>query len=248
MPRFFIDSPVKQNSAENFTFLIDGENGRHIARSLRMKVGDKLTLCDGNGTDYQCEIQSFNGDIVTAALLFSEPNRTEPETKIRLYQSFPKGDKLESIVQKATELGITAVTPVESRRCILKFTDKNAEKKRLRLQKIAHEAAKQSGRGIVPQVHAPLSFPKAIEEAAAFGDILFFYELGGVPLSDVLPQTTNRISVFVGPEGGYSEEETQLAIESGAKICTLGRRILRTETAPLAALSVILFAKGEMCL
>ncbi|WP_099205084.1 16S rRNA (uracil(1498)-N(3))-methyltransferase [Scatolibacter rhodanostii] len=242
MPRFFIDTPL----GDATQFLLDGENGRHISRSLRMKTGDELVLCDKLGTDYECEIQSFQEDMVVVKILSAKTNETEPATKIHLYQSLPKKDKLESVVQKVTELGCISITPVESERCISKLTDKNTDKKLARLQKIALEAAKQSGRGIIPLIHSPLSFNKAIKQAAAQGDVLFFYEKGGTPLSTAIAHAGNTISVFIGPEGGYAQEEADFAIQHKAIVCTLGKRILRTETAPVAALSALLFAKGDM--
>lgn len=243
MPRFFIDQPCTGSVVE-----IDGENGRHITFSLRMRPGELITLCDGQGTDYLCEIQSFSGELVTAHILQTNESLSEPQTKLHLYQSFPKGDKLESIIQKVTELGAASVTPVISERCIARPDEKSARKKLLRLQKIALEAAKQSGRGRVPAVCEPLSFAAAIQQAKEQGDILFFYECGGISLAKLLPETGSVISVFIGPEGGFSEKEALLAAQNGAKTATLGRRILRTETAPVAALSVLLFGKGDMSL
>lgn len=242
MPRFFIDTPPAGSSVIH----LGGENGRHISRSLRMKKGELLTLCDGHGTDYTCELQSFTEETAVAVILSCAPSRSEPLTQIHLYQSIPKADKLETIIQKVTELGAASVTPVFSERCIARMTDKNTDKKLVRLQKIALEAAKQSGRGILPAVRPPLAFSAALKEAASMGGLLFFYEQGGLPLSVVAAQTGSVLSVFIGPEGGYSEREAALAAQAGACTVTLGRRILRTETAPLAAVSILLALKGDM--
>lgn len=241
MPRFFIDS--KPNNSEIY---IDGEDGRHISRSLRMKVGETLVLCDKMGTDYHCEIKEINENTVITELLFSEENKTEPKTQVHLFQCLPKGDKLDFVVQKSVELGAVSVTPVLSERCVAKISEKKGDKKIARLQKIALGAAKQSGRGTIPTVNEPINFKEAIKLAAKMGNVIFFYELGGIPLSDMLPNTGDVISIFIGPEGGFSEEEAEFAISNGAKVATLGKRILRTETASVASLSVVLFGKGEM--
>lgn len=241
MPRFFIDNKPKGSE-----IYIDGEDGKHIARSLRMKIGESITLCDQKGTDYNCEIKEINENTVIAEILFIEENKTEPKTMVHLFQCLPKGDKLDFVVQKVTELGAVSVTPVLSERCVAKLNENNSEKKIMRLQKITAEAAKQSGRGIIPLIHKPVNFKNAVASAAEKGDVIFFYELGGIPLQDLIPNTSNVISVFIGPEGGFSEKEAEIAIESGAKVATLGKRILRTETAAVTAVAVTLFGKGDM--
>lgn len=223
--------------------VIDGENGRHISRSLRMHVGEEVELCDGDGEVLLCEIESIDGDMVTVAVKSRETDKSESKTKITLYQCLPKSDKLEVIVQKATELGVFKIVPTISERCIAKI-DGKAEKKLARLKKIALEAAKQSRRGIVPEIGEPIKLSKALEQAS--GTKLFLYEGGGKALKVLLDKADDEIAVFVGPEGGFSENEVELAKKSGAEIVGLGRRILRTETAPIAAVAIIMYEKGEM--
>lgn len=161
-------------------------------------------------------------------------------------QCLPKGDKLDTVTQKAVELGAAAIWPVESARCVAKWDRKAAEKKRLRLQKIAREAAMQSGRGIIPPVGEARPLKQALQAAAQEGEILFFYERGEESLKAALTNCGERLFVFVGPEGGFSPEEAELARSLGGKLLTLGPRILRTETAPLAALSCIFYQTGDM--
>ena len=164
MPRFFVPPFSGEETA------VTGEDGRHIARSLRMKVGEPLTLCDGLGTDYHCEITGFAGDEVFVRVVERAPSRSEPSVKVTVYQGLPKGDKMDAIVQKAVELGAWEIVPVLMRRSVSRPDAKAAVKKAARWQKIAEEAAKQSGRGILPQVLAPMEFSKAAQRAAGSAD------------------------------------------------------------------------------
>lgn len=253
MPRFFI-APPKAESASAGSIILDGENARHIAGSLRMRPGDALTLCDGIGTDYTCRISEIGQSSVTAEILHRSASSSEPSRKISLYQCLPKFDKLETIIQKTTELGVYSLHPVASSRCISKLSSDAWKKKAVRYQKIALEAAKQSGRGYIPAIYPPCSFQAAINDACCAGHVILFYEKTAQPLRRILaeiavqqkPQCDLPIAVFVGPEGGFSPEEVELAVGRGAHIATLGPRILRTETAPIAALSIILYHTGEM--
>ena len=174
----------------------------------------------------------------------SRKTASEPETRVTVCQCLPKSDKLETVVQKAVELGAWEIQPVESSRCVVKLDGRTAEKKVARLQKIALEAAKQSGRGLSP-VLQPVPLRRALENAAREGDF-FFYEEGTESLREALKNTGERLFLFVGPEGGFSREEAELAASFGAKLLTLGPRILRTETAPVAALAAIFYEKGDM--
>ena len=174
------------------------------------------------------------------------PSRGEPRTRVTVCQCLPKGDKLETVVQKAVELGAHEIWPIESRYCVAKWDQKSREKKLLRLQKIALEAAMQSGRGIVPRVLEPAALRAALETAKSAGDILFFYEKASAGLGPCMAGTGDRIFLFIGPEGGFSEDEAAMAERAGARIASLGPRILRTETAPIAALSAIFYGKGDM--
>lgn len=173
------------------------------------------------------------------------PNRAEARTEITLCHCLPKSDKLETVVQKSVELGVHSIWPIASARCVSRWDSKSAEKKLARLQKIALEAAQQSGRGIVPQILPPAELSFALEAAAKEGNVLFFYEQGRASLKEALQKAGGRLILFVGPEGGFEPGEAELAASLGAEILSLGPRILRTETAPLAALSAILYEKGD---
>lgn len=247
MPRFFVEEAARSSLPEpGEEYFISGENGRHISRSLRMGPGESLTLCDGMGNDRDCVIISCSPQGALVRVEARRRNESEPKTRVTVYQCLPKSDKLEQVIQKAVELGAVAVCPVESRNCVAKVSHKDREQKQRRWQKIALEAAQQSGRGAVPQVSAPLPLKTALEAAAQQGTVLFFYEKGEGSLKEAMRQAGGTISVFVGPEGGFAPEEAELARQCGALVLTLGRRILRTETAPVAALAAIFYEKGEM--
>ena len=242
MPRFFtdalrFDTDIKQA-------IIDGEDGRHISRSLRMRIGEALTVSDGAGFDYDGEIEDISGDTVTVQLFKKYKNESEPTLRVTLYPGMPKGDKLELVVQKATEMGACGITPVLTDRSVSRPDAKSAAKKQERLQRIALEAAKQSGRGAVPQIGTMTSFKEAVRNAR--GTKILFYEGGGLSLAKCLPEYETEVSVFIGPEGGFAPEEVEFAKENGVVTATLGPRILRTETAPLAALSILMYITGNM--
>lgn len=239
MPRFFVDAPAPGE------YLLGGEAGRHGAKSLRLRPGEAVTLCDGQGMDYPSAVKEVLPEGLLLTVGEPAPNRAEPKAKITLCQCLPKSDKLETVVQKAVELGAHSVWPIASARCVSRWDRKAAEKKLARLQKIALEAAQQSGRGLVPQILPPTDLSAALAAAAQEGDILFFYERARASLREGLGGTGDRLFLFVGPEGGFEPVEAQLAETLGGKILSLGPRILRTETAPLAALSAILYEKGD---
>lgn len=240
MPRFFVEHPAEG------LFFLDGEAGRHGARVLRLRPGEAVTLCDGQGMDYPAAVAENRGDGLLLEVGCAVPSRGEPQTEITVCQCLPKGDKLDTVAQKAVELGARCIWPVESRYCVVKWDKKVQEKKLARLRKIALEAAMQSGRGTVPSVLPPADLKPALETAVQKGDVLFFYEKAVWGLKPALKETGSRLFLFVGPEGGFAPEEAGLAESLGAKIVSLGTRILRTETAPLAALAAILYEKGEM--
>ncbi len=241
MPRFFVDS-----LPEGGLYHLEGEAGRHGAKVLRLRSGESVTLCDGMGTDCLCTVAENAGDSLWLTAGDSVPSRGEARTRVTVCQCLPKGGKLETVVQKAVELGAHSVWPVESQFCVAKWDQKAQPKKLARLQKIALEAAMQSGRGMVPQVLAPAPLAAALQIAAGEGHVLFLYERAVLSLKEGLRDTGGRLFVFIGPEGGFAEEEAKLARSLGAKICSLGPRILRTETAPIAALSAVMYEKGEM--
>lgn len=244
MPRFFFDP---EDHASDHEIVLVGENARHISLSLRMRVGDPITLCDGCAHDYGCVITKIDRESVSARVLEVTQSSTEPPYKATLYQSLAKGEKMDLIIQKAVELGVFDIVPVESRNCVVKLCGEGGDKlskKLARWQRIADEAAGQCGRGILPRVHPPLYFRSALERAGQSDITLFCYEGDRTkPLCTLIGRGRPRsISIFIGPEGGYSDEEYSLATDMGALPTGLGDRILRTETAGLYVLSALSYA------
>ena len=237
MPRFFITPP------EGEIVTITGENAVHISRSLRMRPGERVTLSDGEGFDYEAELLSTGSEVI-ARIIAKTPSTTEPKAKITLYQALPKGDKMELIIQKATELGVTAIRPILTAFCVSRPDEKSMKKKLERWQKIAAEAAGQSGRGIIPKVLPLLTLKEAAEEMPE--KTVFFYEKGGKRLVEIISPDDAELGIIVGSEGGFSPEEAAYRAEKGVHTATLGARILRCETAPLAGLSVILSLTGDI--
>ena len=229
---------------------LDEEQSRHIAKSLRMNVGDMITACDGSGSDYGCRIEAITKDSVTLAVCYKQASDSEPDVKVSLYQGVPKGDKTEDIIQKCVELGVYEITPTLTKRSISRPDEKQAAKKQVRYNKISLEAAQQSGRGIVPQVNKMITLKEAISACTADLKILF-YEGGGEPIKKILAdfskdKAPESIAIFIGPEGGFAPEEAELLTENGAISATLGKRILRTQTAPVAALAAIMLLTDNL--
>lgn len=240
MPRFYI------NPTEESRVLLCGPDALHIARSLRMKPGEALVLCDGQGSDYHGKILSVSPEQVAVEILDKCSSASEPSVQIHLFQALPKSDKMDFIVQKSVELGVHRIVPVLSSRCISRPDEKNADKKTARWQKIAAGAAKQSGRGILPAVDTVRPFAKALEEIESLSLGLFCYEKGGKPIKSVISSSFNTVGIFIGPEGGFSSEEAQLAKDKGWIHTSLGSRILRCETAPIAVLSALLYQTDNL--
>lgn len=238
MPRFFIDGPVTDVA------LITGGDAAHIRRSLRMRVGEPLTLCDGKGTDFDGVIASMEEETVRVRVLGRAPSAAEPSVEVTLYQGLPKGDKLEWIIQKAVELGVAAVVPVVTARSVVRLEGK-AERRRERWQRIADEAAGQCGRGILPQVAVPLTLDEALPELSA-QDAIVLYEGGGRPLRELIAPECRRLSLLIGPEGGFDPAEIARLQAVGVRRATLGKRILRCETAPVAALAAAMLLTGNL--
>lgn len=236
MPRFFINEPVVDR------FLITGEDAAHIAKSLRMRLGEILVLCH-DGIDYTCKIVDFEKNSVLVELLSVQPCAAEPNVAVTLFQGLPKGDKMDLIVQKSVEVGVSAIVPVVTKRCISRPDEKNLHKKVKRWQKIALEAAKQSGRGVVPKVLDVMDFHQAVTLGAQRETAILFYEGGGAPLKTLLQQAKS-VAIFIGPEGGFEEDEVNCAVEVGVSICSLGNRILRTETAAIVASALTIYEAG----
>lgn len=238
MPKFFIDEPVGEQ------VVLSGETAAHIAKSLRMRVGEEVVLCDGKGYDYACLIESITKNEVHLKRVFQTKSESEPTVHVELYQGLPKADKLAEVVRKCTELGVSVFHPVVMKRSIAKWDAKTAQKKCERLQKIAKEAASQSRRGIIPTVCDVQAFESALRENRCQKTILF-YENGGKNLHEILNDYKHRqvdsLALVIGPEGGFEESEVAFAAAAGAEIATLGKRILRTETAPVAASAAIFY-------
>ena len=238
MPKFFCDGFGEHCP------VLRGADAAHIARSLRMKTGETLSVSDLQGQVYDCSIVALRDDEVQLQIDGVRADTAEPSVQVTLFQCMPKGDKLETVVQKSVELGVAEIVPVLSSRCISRPDAKSAAKKRERLQRIAEEAAKQSGRGILPAVGEMISFAQMLQQLQEFDSVLLFYEGGGRPVNELAQG--KKIAVVIGPEGGFDQSEVQQAEQAGAKIASLGPRILRTETAPLAALSLIMFVTGNL--
>lgn len=253
MARFFLSRDVMDLASG--VIPITGDDAHHIAFSLRMAVGDALTVCDMQRTEYLCTVTAIKPEQVLLHIDEIRENTTELPLDVHLYQSLPKGDKMDYIVQKAVELGVTEITPVAGARCIVRLDERGAEKKTARWQKIAEEAAKQCGRGIVPKIHMPLSFARAVEEGKRCELPLFCYEGDGTrSLRRILSEAEPKVrtggsggqrltaAVYIGPEGGYDTREVALALDAGFDPVNLGRRILRCETASGFVLSAFTYA------
>ena len=247
MYRFYVSA---DQLAEKEVF-ISGGDVNHIKNVLRLEVGDWIVACDGNGTDYVSRIQSICSDEVVASIEKVQPTGTELPVRITLFQGMPKKDKLELIIQKAVELGACEIVPVMTKRTVVKLSEEKKINKRLeRWQSIAYAAAKQCDRGIIPTVHKPVSY----EEALAMADQLDYnvmpYELqtGMEEARKIVDQACKQrsLGIFIGPEGGFEPEEVERAMTRNIHPMTLGKRILRTETAGMALLSILMFQmQGE---
>lgn len=230
------------------TYIIDGEDSKHISKSLRMKAGEKITLVTPLQVQADCEIENISGEQVYLKVLSKKSCENEPTTAITLYQALPKGDKMEYIIQKSVELGVTKIVPVISARCISRPDEKSLAKKQVRWQKIAKEAAQQSRRGIIPQVEKAVTFKQAVQQISAENqdvENVIFYECGGESVKKLLDSSPKNINIFIGSEGGFEPAEVEMIENAGGHSATLGKRILRAETAPLVALSIVMFSTGN---
>lgn len=240
MPRFFLSPDEISDS----TARISGDDAHHIARSLRMAEGDAVTLCDGTGMEYDARLTKIRDEECILEIVDKRAGRGESPIDVTLFMGYPKADKLELVVQKATELGALEVVPFESSRCIKKQKADRADKVTARLTRIAHEAAKQCGRSRLPSVSESISFGELLKRVPDFDTVLFCYEGAGkeASLQRILSEcneSTRRVAVIVGCEGGFSEGEAEKLVGAGALAVSLGERILRCETAPIFALSAI---------
>ena len=224
---------------------IEGGDVNHMKNVLRMKLHEKAEISDGESRTYLCEVEACEEDVAILHILEEMEVDTEPASKLYLFQGLPKSDKMELIVQKAVELGVYQVIPVAMKRSVVRLDDKKAAKKADRWNSIAESAAKQAGRSRIPEVTMPLSYKEALKMAEELDVTLLPYELaGGMEVTrEVIRQIKSgqSVGIFIGPEGGFEPEEVDAAVSIGAKVITLGGRILRTETAGLATLAVLMF-------
>lgn len=239
MPHRYFTTEIQDDRA-----FLSGADARHLAVVLRAKPGMNVTLCDGAGTDYACAVRTADPDRVELEIISTAPSASEPSVPVTLYVGYPKQDKLEWIIQKAVELGAVEIVPFFSRFCVA--APKKEEAKNERYNRIAFEAAKQAGRGVIPRVAMPLTFAQMVQRAAAKDRALFCYEAGGEPLLSRLEGPVGTLAIITGSEGGFSPEEAQAAVQAGCVPVTLGPRILRCETAPLAALAVAMALTGNL--
>lgn len=234
MPRFFVDN------VHGTQIIITGDDAVHIGRSLRMKKGDRITVCSEK-TDYECIISGISGSEVTACIENFQPSPAEPDVNLVLYQAVPKSDKLELIIQKSVEIGVSKIVPIITNRCVSRPDKKDFTKKLARYNKICLEAAKQSGRGIIPEVTHVLDYKNALSEMHLYNHAFILYEKGGISFSQTNIKNSKNIAIIIGSEGGFDADEISLAEHSGVKSVWLGNRILRCETAPITAASIIMF-------
>ena len=244
MPKFF----VAKDKIDGTTITIDTDDVSHIKRVLRLNIGDSITVCDSAATDYTAEITDISDKAVVCRILSKEKNNAEPNISATIFQALPKATKMELIIQKNTELGVVRIVPCELSRCVVKLDSKDAKKKCERWQKIADEAAKQSGRGVLPTVSDVMKFKDAVKEMKK-SDIYFVpYESAEeITLKSVLTEKTGTTVAFmIGPEGGFSPEEAEYLKNENVPLVTLGKRILRTETAGMAVLSMVMYEIGDI--
>ena len=242
MVRFFVDPEQMQSDF----FVLTGENADH-ARVLRLKAGENVIVCDGKGRECSCTVCDMSPGQVSLVVNDRMASESEPAVKASVYIAFPKGDKLEHVIQKATELGANEIVVFPSLRCVSKPDDKSIQKKIIRWQKIAASAAEQSGRGAIPDVIVLGSYEEALSRASKSDIKILFYENErATTLKMALREHTyTTVSLITGPEGGFETAEVAKAVDMGLQICTLGKRILRCETAPLCALSAVMYDSGE---
>lgn len=246
MPKFF----VPHEKITDTQIIIDTEDVAHITRVLRLGVGDTVTVCDSKGTDYEAEITETEPKRIICSVLDKHDSVSEPNIKVTLFQGLPKASKMEYIIQKTTELGINEIVPVKLSRCVVKIDSKKDEAKKLdRWQKISEAAAKQSGRGIVPEIKPIMALDEVISKSRDFDLFFVPYECEEQKtLKEVLlsKKDIKTVGFVIGPEGGFDPSETEKLKNSGIPTITLGKRILRTETAGEAVLAMIMYEIGDV--
>lgn len=247
---------VEPSQISDKSVIITGEDVNHIKNVIRLKVGDEISISNGiDGRDYRCGIASMTDTEVFCELRFIKEDGVELPSKVYLFQGLPKGDKMEFIIQKMVELGVFEIIPVAMKRCVVKLDDKKAKSKIARWQSISEAAAKQSKRGVVPQIHDVMSYREALEYAKEMDVKLVPYEMeetldgasGMAGTKQIIEglKPGQSVTVFIGPEGGFEESEIQAAIDAGMKPITLGKRILRTETAGMTVMAWLMYQLEE---
>lgn len=243
MPKFF----VKNEQVENNKITIIGTDVNHIKNVLRMNILDKIEVCNQeNQENYLCEISELEDEKICCNIIKKIENSTEPEIKVTIFQGLPKSDKMELIIQKSVELGVYDITPIEMSRCVVKLTEKDKNKKLERWQKISEVAAKQSQRDIIPKINPIIALKNICDIIDEYDSVILAYENEKdytikEELKKIKSQNATKIGIIIGPEGGLSEKEVEMLKEAGAKVVTLGNRILRTETVALNVLSNIIY-------
>ncbi len=242
MIRFF----VTQEELQKDFLALTGENAAH-AKVLRLKSGEQVMLCDGEGNECVCTVSDVSPGQISVVVTDRIASASEPSVKVSIYMAFAKGDKLEHVIQKATELGAYEIVAFPSARCVSKPDEKSLDKKLVRWQKIAASAAEQSGRGRIPSIIVINSYHEALERAMMADRAVLFYENEQAQTLQMVLRAGpyESVSLVTGPEGGLEQGEVEKAARMGLQICTLGKRILRCETAPLCALSAVMYDAGE---
>lgn len=248
MPKFFVrDDQINDNKID-----IIGEDVNHISNVLRMKVGDEFQVCNSDTTEnYNVEIKSFEKEKIICSIINKMKSEAESDINLKIFQGIPKSDKMELIIQKSTELGIKELIPVDMERCVSKISGKDEKKKIDRWQRISEVAAKQSGRDMIPKIHNVIKINDIVKVISDFDMMIVPYEKAeGYSFKDAIEEIKEydksniNIGIVIGPEGGFEPSEIEQLREAGAKIVTLGKRILRTETVALAMSSVIMYELG----
>lgn len=239
-PRFFTDN-ISEETAE-----VSGDDVRHIRSVLRMRAGDIAVLCDGRGTDFLAELVSAEEVRCEFSVLEKSSNPAEPNIHVRLFQAMPKSDKMDFIVQKAVECGACEIVPIFTKRCVSRPDEKSLAKKLPRWRKIAYEAAKQCGRGVIPTVGETVDFSRIKTLISSENTGIMFYECSQTPLREAVSEFKRNVDIVIGSEGGFEPSEAEELKALGFACASLGKRILRCETAPIAALSILMNMTGNM--
>ncbi len=246
MRRFFTDPENIINGKIKIV-----EDASHISKVLRMNIGDEIVVFDGSGNDYYAKLDSINPKECIASVISSEKSDTEPNIKIYIFQGLPKSGKMETIVQKCVELGVYEIIPVEMQRSVVKLDNKSRSEKAKRWNKVSVEASKQCGRSVIPKVSEPVNYVKALEMLKNLDLAIMPYEVlghdGKRGLKEILNEFTgSSVGILIGPEGGFSNKEAELAHNKNVHQIGLGKRILRTETVASSIIPIVMYEKDEI--